>query len=190
MDDNLDPNKVTPLGGIGIDLTEESKQMLFEVVSKLIPKKDYFQSFDPGYTYINGNVTKKGHITICYGVKNSNLKKQFDSSNLKIKWQKVSVIKEIQINLGYQGLYYVIVAIPEIDKDILLFYDWVRKNNELLPDSPSFDPHLALCYIKNQGNYPKELLKKLQQKLVGKTVKFDSVNFYYADEKIGSVSLL
>lgn len=189
MNNNLNNEKVELLGAVGIDLTDASKQMLYNLISQLIPKKDYFQSFDPGYTYINGNVTKKGHITICFGVKNSNLKQQFDSSNLKINWQKSVVIKEIQINLGYQGLYYVIVAISQIDKAVYLFDKWVRSNNELMPDSPSLDPHIALCYIKNQGSYPTGLFKKLQEKLVGKTVEFDSVNFYSGDDKIGSISL-
>ncbi len=177
------------LGGLGIDLTEESRQMLFDLFAQLIPEKNYYQSFDPGYTYINGNVAKKGHVTICYGVKNSNLKKQLEDSDLKINWQKTALIKEIQVNIGYQGLYYVIVAIPEIDKNTYEYADWIRANNELMPVSPAFDPHIALGYVKNQGKFPTEIFEQLKEKLIGKSVEFDSVNFYYVNEKVGSIKI-
>ncbi len=189
MNNNLNDDKVELLGGIGIDLSDASKQMLFDLMSQLISEKDYFQSHDLGYTYINGNVTKKGHITICYGVKNPDLKKQFDNSKLKINWQHSALIKDIQINLGYQDLYYVVVAIPEISKDIYSLNDWVRANNDLIPDSPSFEPHIALCYIKNQRQLPSKIFKDLQEKLISKTIEFQSVNFYSGDNKIGSISL-
>ena len=177
------------LSYVAIDLADESKQMLFHLVSQIIPESDYFQSLDPGYAYINGNVAKKGHLTLCYGIKNLDFKKRFDAAKLKINWQHTAVIKNIQINLGYQGKYYVVVAIPEIDKDIFEFDIWIRSNSDIIPDSATFDPHLALCYIKNSGNYPTEIFKDLQEKLVGKTVNFGSVNLYPSkgQEKISLV---
>lgn len=166
-------------GYVAIDLSDKSKQMLFDVINQKISKNDYFQSFDPGYTYINGNVCKKGHLTICYGVKNSNLKNKFDDARLKLKWQNKSTIKNIQVNLGYKGLYYIVVTIPEIDKDIYKFDQWIRKNNDIIPDSSVFDPHMALCYVKNSDKISAEkLLAKLQKCLVGKEIEFESVNFY------------
>lgn len=179
-------------GYVAIDLTEESKQMLFDLINQKIPNKDYYQSQDPGYTYINGNVSKKGHLTICYGVKNTNLKEKFDVAKLKINWQKKSKIKNIQINPGYKGLYYIVVAIPEIDKDIYTFDQWIRENNDIVIESFAFDPHLALCYIKNQDNCDSsEILKYFQEKLIGKTVEFESVNFYPSQdqEKITLINL-
>lgn len=166
------------LSYVAIDLTDESKQMLFDLVSQIIQKKDYFQSFDPGYTYINGNVAKIGHLTLCYGITNLDLKQRFEASELKLNWQNGAVIKDIQINLGYQGKYYAIVALPEISKDIFEFDEWIRSSNDIIPDSAPFDPHLALCYIKNPGNYPAEIFKEIRKKLVGKAVEFESINFY------------
>lgn len=166
------------LSYVAIDLTDESKQMLFNLISQTIQEKDYFQSLDPGYAYINGNVAKKGHLTLCYGIKNLDMKKKFEEAKLKLDWQHYAVIKDIQINLGYQGKYYVIVAIPEVDKNIFSLDTWIRNSNEIIADSSPFDPHLALCYIKNQGNYPSEIFKNIQEKLIGKTVEFDSLNFY------------
>lgn len=167
------------LGYIAIDLSDTSKQMLFDIVSQKIQEKDYFKSNDPDYTYINGNVCKKGHLTICYGVKNLDVQKRFQAVKLKINWKQNIKIKNIQINLGYMGKYYIIVAIPEIDKDIFSFDSWIRQNNEIVSDASSFDPHLALCYIKNQNNAnPTQLLKYFQDNLIGKTVKLESVNFY------------
>lgn len=186
---NTDKVPADHLGGIGIDLTQGSKQMLFDIFAQLVPEKDYYQSFDPGYTYINGNVAKKGHVTICYGVNNLNLKKQLEDSDLKINWQKKALIKEIQVNLGYQGLYYVIVAIPKIDEVIYKYSEWIRVNNELMPNSPIFDPHIALGYMKNPGHFPSEILEELKEKLIGKSVEFESVNFYYLDDKVGSISI-
>ncbi len=167
------------LGYVVIDLSGTSRQMLFDIISQKIPGKDYFQSFDPGYTYINGNVSLKGHLTICYGIKNLDLEKRFKAAKLKLNWQQNIKIKNIQINLGYKGEYYIVVAIPEIDQNILLFDSWVRQNNEIVSESLPFDPHLALCYIKNQDNrYPTEILKYFQEKLTGKTLKLESLNFY------------
>src|SRR5437870_3173482 len=114
MSDTLDGLTVESLGGVGIKLTEESKQELFDLINQLISENQYFQSFDEGYTYINGNVTKKGHITVCTSIKNADLKERFEEANLDIK-QRSAKIKEIQINLGWEGLYYIIVAIPEIE---------------------------------------------------------------------------
>lgn len=167
------------LGYIAIDFTDTSKQMLFDIVSQKIPEEDYYQSFDPGYSYINGNVCLKGHLTICYGIKNPDLEKRFKTAKLKLNWQQDIKIKDIQINLGYKGEYYIVVAIPEIDQDIFLFDSWIRQNNEVDSDALPFDPHLALCYIKNQGNgYATEILKYFQEKLIGKTLKLESLNFY------------
>ena len=185
MNDVLDGVTTELLGGVGIELTEQSKQMLSDMVAKLISEEDYFQSFDEGYTYINGNVAKKGHITVCMGIKNSDLKQKFEKSQLKIN-QSNCTIKEIQINLGYQGLYYIIVAIPEVGEDILAFNEWIRSNNDIHPGSPDFDPHISLCYIKNPGKYPGELYKEFQDKLIGKKLDFESIHFSkpYSEEKI------
>ncbi len=167
------------LGYIAIDLTYSSKQMLFDIVTQKIPEKDYFQSFDPGYTYINGNVSLEGHLTICYGIKNLDLEKRFKAAKLIINWQQNIKIKDIQLNPGYQGKYFIIVAIPEIDQNIFLFDSWIRQNNDVVPNTSPFDPHIALCYIKNQDNgYPSEILKYFKEKLIGKTLKLESLNFY------------
>lgn len=167
------------LGYVAIDLSDTTKQMLFDFVSQQISKKDYFQSFDPGYTYINGNVCLKAHLTICYGVENSDLEKRFKNAKIKLNWQRTTKIKDVQINLGYMGKYYIVVVTPEIKKDIFWFNSWIRQNNEIIPEALPFDPHIALCYVKNQNNeYPTELLKYFQEKLIGKTLEFESVNFY------------
>ncbi len=168
------------LGYVAIDLTDTSKDMLFEIVSQRIPEKDYFQSFDPGYTYINGNVCQKAHITVCYGIKNTGLGKRFKAAKIKLDWQRKARIKDAQINLGYMGKYYIVVVIPEIEKDIFKFDSWVRLSNDIIPETLPFNPHIALCYIKNQDNkYPDKLLKYFQEKLVGKTVGFEAVNLYH-----------
>lgn len=167
------------LGYVAIDLSDVSRQMLFNTVSQKIPEKDYFKSSDPGYTYINGNVCQKGHLTICYGIKNLNLEKRFKAARIKLNWKPKIKIKDIQINLGYMGKYYIIVAVPEIDQSIFSFDSWIRQNNEIVSDASPLDPHLSLCYIKNQDKVnPTELLKYFQEKLIGKTVKIESVNFY------------
>lgn len=167
------------LGYVAIDLFESSKQMLFDIVSRKISGKDYFQSFDPGYTYINGNVCLKAHLTICYGIKNPDLEKRFKDAKIKINWQRNTKIKDVQINLGYKAKYYIIVAIPQINEDMFHFDSWIRQNNEVISNNLPFDPHIALCYIKNQNNiHPTKLLKYFQEKLVGKTLEFESVNFY------------
>ncbi len=167
------------LGYIAIDLSNASRQMLFDIVSQEIPKKDYYQSLDPDYAYINGNVSQKAHLTICYGIKNLDIEKRFKAAKLKLNFKRNIKIKNIQINLGYRGEYYIIVAIPEIDKDTFSFNSWIRQNNEIITDAPDFDPHLALCYIKNQGNEDVgEILRYFQENLIDKTVKFDSVNLY------------
>lgn len=167
------------LGYIAIDLTDSSKQILFDVVSQMIPKEDYYQSLDSGYTYINGNVCLKSHLTICYGIKNLDLEERFKAAKLIINWQKEIKIKNIQINLGYQGKYYIVVAIPEIDQDIFLFDSWIRQNNEVISNTLPFDPHIALCYLKNKETInPAETLKYFQEKLIGKTLKLESLNFY------------
>lgn len=183
------PDKAELLSGVGIDLTLESKQLLFKTIEEFIPQKDFYKSSDLGYSYINGNVTNNGHLTICFNVKNPNLYQQFISSGLNIKWPRNAVIKEIQVNLGWQNLYYVVVAIPQLDNEIYKFDNWIRSNNQLLPDSPIFDPHIALCYIKNTGVFLKELFEKLKKQLIGKTVNFESVNFYQADNKVGTIKL-
>lgn len=36
------------LGYVAIDLSDVSRQMLFDIVSQKIPEKDYFKSSDPG----------------------------------------------------------------------------------------------------------------------------------------------
>lgn len=178
------------LGYIAIDLSDASRKMLFDIVSQKISEKDYFQSFDPGYTYINGNVCQKAHLTICYGIKNPDLKKRFKAAKLKLKWQQDIKIKDVQINLGYEGKYYILVIIPEINQDIFLFDSWIRKNNEIIPDASPFDPHLALCYIKNQSDeYPTKLLKYFQEKLIGKTMEFESVNFYQEQTHTSLINL-
>lgn len=167
------------LGYVAIDLTKPSRQMLFDIVSKKIPEKDFFRSLDSGYTYINGNVCKKGHLTICYGIKNLDLKERFKTAKLKINWQKSIKIKNVQINLGYKEKYYVVVAIPEINQNIFLFNSWIRQNNELVSDALPFDPHIALCYLKKRNNeYPNEVLKYFQKKLIGKNLKLESLNYY------------
>lgn len=167
------------LGYIAIDLSNASRQMFSDIVSEKISGKDYFQSFDPGYTYINGNVSLKAHLTICYGIKNLDLEKRLKMAKLKLNFSRNIKIKNVQINLGYKGEYYIIVAIPEVDKNIFSFDSWIRQNNEIVTDAPPFDPHLALCYIKNKGNgYKTEILKYFQEKLVGKTINLESVNFY------------
>lgn len=168
------------LGYVTIDLTDASKQMLFNIISEKIPEKDFFQSFDSGYTYINGNVSRKAHLTICYGIENLDLEKRFKTAKLKLKWLRNTKIKEIQINLGYKGKYYIIVAIPEISEAIFQFDSWIRQNNEIFPDALPFDPHIALCYIKNKKDMrPAKLLKYFQDKLIDKIIEFDSINFYY-----------
>ncbi len=167
------------LGYVTIDLSDASKQMLFDIVFQKIPKKDYYQSPDPGYTYINGNVCQKGHLTICYGIKNSDLGKKFKDAKLKLNWQRKIKIKNIQINLGFEKKYYILVAIPKINKDIFSFDTWIRQTNDIVSNASPFDPHLALCYIKNQGTrYSTGILKYFQEKLIGKTIEFESVNFY------------
>lgn len=167
------------LGYVALDLSESSKQMLSDIVSQKIPEKDYFQSFDPGYTYINGNVSLKAHLTICYGIKNQDLEERFKVAKLKLSWQQSIKIKDMQINLGYERKYYVIIAIPEIDQEIFSFDSWIRQKNEVTPETSPFDPHIALCYIKNKDkNYPVELLKYFQEKLISKTLKIESLNFY------------
>lgn len=177
-------------GYIAIDLTDTSKQMLFDIISQKIPEKDYFQSLDPGYAYINGNVCQKGHITICYGIKNTDLGKRFEAAKIKIDWQRNTKIKDVQINLGYKAKYYIIVAVPEINKDFFRFDSWIRQNNEIIPDALPFNPHIALCYIKNQDNeYPTELLKYFQEKLIGETVEFESINFYHKQSRISLIHL-
>lgn len=166
-------------GYVVLELTLKSKKMLSDIVSLKFLKKDFFVSSDPGYTHINGNVCQKAHVTICYGIKNSDLQKRFKASKLNIRWQKTAKIKNAEVNLGYMDKYYIIVAIPEISHNIHLFGSWIRKNNELISDAPVFDPHISLCYIKNTFNdYPTEILDFFQKKMVGKTVQFDSVNFY------------
>jgi hypothetical protein len=74
-------------------------------------------------------------------------------------------------------------------KDIYYFSDWIRANNELMPNPPIFDPHIALGYIKNPGHFPSEILEELKVKLIGKSVEFESVNFYYLDDKVGSIKI-
>lgn len=180
------------LGYVAIDCSDESKQMLSNIVAKKITEKDYFRSQDPGYTYINGNVCQKSHLTICYGIKNLDLEKRFKATKLKLNLQKNIKIKDIQIHIGYQSKYYIIVAIPEVDQDAFLFDSWIRKNNEVAPESLPFDPHLSLCYVKNQDNTsPADLLKYFQEKLIGKTIGFESVNFYLpqSEEKITLIRL-
>lgn len=180
------------LGYVAIDCSDESKQMLFNIVSQKIPEKDYFRSQDPGYTYINGNVCQKSHLTICYGIKNLDLEKRFKAAKLKLNLQKNIKIKDIQIHLGYQSKYYIIVAIPEVYQDIFSLDSWIRQNNDIVPDASSFDPHLSLCYVKNQDNTsPADLLKYFQEKLIGKTIRFESVNFYLPqdEEKITLIRL-
>ena len=177
------------LGYIAIDLTDASRQMLSDIVSQKIPEKDYFQSFDSGYTYINGNVCRKAHLTICYGIKNLDSEKRFKATKIKLNLQHNAKIKDIQINLGYTGKYYIIVAVPEISQDIFRFDAWIRRTNEIIADALPFNPHLALCYIKNEGNgYPTKILKYFQQKLIGKTVEFESFNFYRKQTKTLPVS--
>ena len=184
MSEILDGVTTELLGGIGIELSEESKDTLFQLVDGLIAKNDYFQSFDEGYTYINGNVSKKGHITVCTGIYSADVKKKFDHSELKIS-QSSCTIKEIQINLGYQELYYIIVAIPQVESEILLFNDWIRKNTVVHAGAPEFDPHITLCYIKNQGQYPAVLYQEFKKALVGKKLDFKSIHFSvpYTKEK-------
>lgn len=178
------------LGYIALDLSSASKGALFDIVSKKIPEKDYFQSLDPGYAYINGNVCQKAHVTICYGIKNLDLKKKFKAAKLKLNWQLNARIKAIQINLGYKGKYYIIVAIPKINREIFLFDSWIRQNNEIIPDALPFNPHIALCYIKNQDNIcSTELLKYFQEKLNGKIIEFEAVNFYNKQRFISLIHL-
>jgi len=180
------------LGYIAIDLSDVSRQMLFDIVSQKIPEKDYYQSLDSDYPYIDGNVSQKAHLTICYGITNLDLEKRFKAAKLKLNFKPSTKIKAIQINLGYKGEYYILVADPEIDKDIFSFDSWIRDNNQIVTDSSHFDPHLALCYIKNQGNEnTAEILKYFQDKLIGKTVNFESVNFYtpMSQEKITLIKL-
>ena len=180
------------LGYVAIDLSNASRQMLFNSICQNIPEKNYFQSLDLDYTYINGNVSQKGHITLCYGIKNSDLKKKFKAAKLKLTWQHSALIEDIQINLGYGGKYYIVVAIPEIHEDIFSYDQWIRNNNNIISGSSFFNPHLALCYIKNlNNNYLSKILKTLREKLVGKTIEFESVNFYPPkdQEKINLIKL-
>lgn len=166
-------------GYVALDLTPKSRKMLSDAVSLKFSKKNFFVSQDPGYTYINGNVCKKAHVTVCYGINNSDLQSRFKASKQNIRWQKTTKIKNVEVNLGYMDKYYIIVAIPEISNGIHLFDSWIRENNELIPDASALDPHISLCYIKNTFNkYPTGILEFFQKKMVGKTVQFDSVNFY------------
>lgn len=167
------------LGYIAIDLSDDNRQMLSDIVSQKIQEEDYFKSQDSGYTYINGNVCLKAHLTICYGIKNLDLDKKFKVAKLKINWQKNIKIKDVQINLGYLEKYYIIVAVPEIDQNIFSFDSWIRQNNEIVSDSLPFDPHISLCYIKNQNNKnPTKILQYFQEKLISKTLELESLNFY------------
>ncbi len=164
-------------GYVQMDLDKKTKQLLHQAVSYSVdPEQSYYSD---SISYIKGDVTAKAHMTVCYGVKNSDLHERFAKSNLAIQNSKESIISKIGCWTGFKDEYYLIFAIPEENKELYKLDRWIRKNNDISEKSLSFEPHISLCYIKH---LPKKtldtIISELSKILVGKKIKFESVSYF------------
>ena len=164
-------------GYVQMDIDKKTKQLLHQAVSNSVDPKHYYYS--DSISYIKGDVTAKAHMTVCYGVKNSDLHERFAKSNLAIQNSKESMVSNIGCWPGFKDEYYLIFAIPEENKELFMLDNWIRKNNDISEKSLSFEPHISLCYIKH---IPKKslaiIISKISKILVGKKIKFEGVSFF------------
>jgi len=164
-------------GYVQMDLDKKTKQLLHQAISNSVdPEQSYYSD---SISYIKGDVTAKAHMTVCYGVKNSDLHERFAKSNLAIQNSKESIISNIGFWPGFKDEYYLIFATPEENKDLYKLDNWIRKNNDISEKSLSFEPHISLCYIKH---LPKKsldtIISELSKNLIGKKIKFESISFF------------
>lgn len=164
-------------GYVQMDLDKKTKQLLHQAVSYSVdPEQSYYSD---SISYIKGDVTAKAHMTVCYGVKNSDLHERFAKSNLAIQNSKESIISKIGFWTGFKDEYYLIFAIPEENKELYMLDNWIRKYNDISEKSLSFEPHISLCYIKHISKKSLDaMILELSKNLVGKKIKFESVSFF------------
>lgn len=164
-------------GYVQIEVAPDSRSRLQTVVSELIPDELLYKS--PEISYINGNVADKAHLTICYGIENSDLAEKFHRTGTKIKGHGTSTIVEVNFKAGCQDLYYSIFITPMVSDDVHKLNNWIKKNNTIAPTSRNFEPHITLCYIENKARLNiHELTEKIRQRLRWQSIQFDGVYFY------------
>lgn len=120
-------------GFVQVEVSPASRDHLQTIVSKLVPADLLYKS--PEISYIAGNVADKAHLTVCYGIENSDLVKRSQSTGPKIKVPKSSTIVDVNFVVGYQDLYYSIFITPMVNEDIYRLNNWIRKNNLVAPIS-------------------------------------------------------
>ncbi len=164
-------------GYVQIEVAPDSRSQLQAIISEQIPSELLYKS--PEISSINGNVADKAHLTICYGVENSDLVEKFRHTGTKIKSKGASTIVDVNFRVGYQDLYYSIFIVPMISDDIHQLNDWIRKNNTISPISGDFQPHITLCYIENKAQVNiSKLTEKIRQRLRWQSLQFDGIYFH------------
>lgn len=164
-------------GYVQIGLSLRTKNKLGSVVKKLVPEKMLYKS--KVVPYIRGDVTDVTHLTVCYGIKNSDLPERLKESSLEIKELTPTEITNVGFTEGYQDEYFSIYAVPEIEPLIIKLDHWIRENNKIADISKEFVPHITLCYVKNSSDFSaNDLVQKLRPPLIGTTIEFEGVYFY------------
>lgn len=172
-----DLQKNSDFGYVQLDVDEKSRQLLHQAVSRSVDPKLYYNS--KTISYIRGDVTPQAHITVCYGIKNTDLHDRLVKSKIVIKKLSSQTISKIEYWPGFQNDYGIIVAIPKKSEELYKLDQWIRNNNDISDLSLPIKPHISLCYIKKISNKSIDhMVFKLSKSLVGEKITFSELNFF------------
>jgi len=164
-------------GYVQVDIDSKSKLLLHRTVTKCVKPTQYYNSKQ--ISYIKGDVTSEAHMTVCYGIKNSDLHERYAKSKISIQTDKELTIYKVDYWLGAQNEYCLIYAVPEDNSKFYKLDNWIRNNNEIYEKSLAFEPHISLCYIRNIPIKTMEsVIAKISKSLIGKKIMSEEISFF------------
>jgi len=182
---------VNILGSVQIFLTSKDQDRLHRIITDTIPPHLFYYS--PKVRRIQGDVTLKSHLTVCFGVKNSDLDRKFREEHFYFGTLNPAKILEVNHWPSSRHIYSVVHLVPRVDNRIYDFDKWLREVNDLSSQAPPFIPHITLCYLKYLPDTEmNHLIGQLSQKLTNTQISFSDVAFIrpVTHEKIVLTSLL
>jgi 2'-5' RNA ligase len=143
-----------------------------DLTKKICLDRDYYYS--PVIDYIQGNVSKKLHLTLFYGIISS----EIDEASL-IKYVRGIKLKRLKLGKlfllpGYKNLYQVLcVEVLDSQKTLERISQSFKKfKYEESVQHNRFEPHLTLAYLEPKYKLRHQRLKDLPKEIKVKEIKY------------------
>lgn len=145
---------------IEVTFDKDIKDYFSKIVKQLTPNNNFYYSTDPEYSHIKGDVTKKLHCTLFFGINPDTIndKKLLDIID-NADFKELTLGDFVLFN-GWENQYK-IICIEVLDENGS-FTKFAKKIEEFVNNKDikyEVKPHISLAYVQSNYELPKQPLK-------------------------------